>query len=321
MPLAEIVSTSGLPVIDPASEPARAIYGVMLWVLVIAAAIFLIMGSLIVIAMVRFRRRAGEKPEQTYGSESHEIAWMVGPILVVIWLGFISAKLILTINTMPRADPQDQTKADLLVVGHQWWWEVRDLDSSVVTANEIHIPVRKKLRVELRSADVIHCFWVPQLARKLDVIPGWKNHLELSADKPGVYQGFCAEFCGAQHAWMRFLVIAQSPKDYDAWVAEQRKPRPAPATPMAAAGERLFESLSCVECHTMAGTGSDAAIGPNLTKVSTRRLLAGGVLTNTPEHLAQWLKNPQAVKPGCKMPNFKLTDDEVAQLVAYLEGK
>jgi cytochrome c oxidase subunit 2 len=308
-------------VIDPASEPARAIYAVMLWVLVIAAAIFLTMGSLIVVAMVRFRHRPGGAAEQAYGSETHEIAWMVGPILVVIWLGFISAKLILTVNTMPRADPQDKMQADLIVVGHQWWWEVRDLDSKVVTANEIHIPVGKKLRVELRSADVIHCFWVPQLARKLDVIPGWKNHLMLVADKPGVYQGFCAEFCGAQHAWMRFLVIAQSQEDFDAWVAEQRQPRAQPADDVAAAGERIFESRSCIECHAMGGTGSDATIGPNLTKVSTRRLLAGGALTNTPEHLAQWLKDPQAVKPGCKMPDFKLSNEEVAQLVAYLEGK
>ena len=167
---------------------------------------------------------------------------------------------------------------------------------------------------------MIHCFWVPQLARKMDAIPGRDNYVWLEADRPGTYQGRCAEFCGTQHAWMNFKVYAHDADQYERWLAGARVVPPKATGADAVAGEQIFFSQTCVNCHTIEGTAATATIGPNLTHLAERKELGGGVLENTPGNLRRWLKNPQAIKPGCKMPNFNLSDEQVQQLVAFLES-
>ncbi|MEZ4616530.1 MAG: c-type cytochrome [Caldilineaceae bacterium] len=190
-----------------------------------------------------------------------------------------------------------------------------------MTANEIHIPTGQPLLVQLASADVIHDFWVPKLGRKMDAIPGHPNQLWLQADQPGTYLGACAEFCGAQHAWMRLRVIAQSPTDFAAWQQAQRQsPPPPPATDtLASQGAKRFQALTCSNCHAIGGTPAQANAGPNLTHVASRQTLGAGVLENNPANLAQWLTNPQSVKPGNQMPHFQLSAADLQALVAYLE--
>lgn len=307
-----------LPAFDPASPQAQAIHDLFVQVLWISAAIFAIVSGLILIAISRGQRRAS-LPDQNFGNEKAEIAWMVGPIIIVLWLAAVSAKLVLTINAVPKADPPGGSDAEITVTGHQWWWQVNYADSDIVAANEIHIPVGKKLRVRLESADVIHCFWVPQLTRKMDMIPGRENFVWLEASEPGEYQGRCAEFCGDQHAWMEFKVFAYTPANYERWQAGHEIATPKPVATAASAGHRLFMSMTCCECHAISGTAAVAGYAPDLTHLASRTKIGGGVLANNPENLRRWLANPQEVKPGCKMPNFKLNSEQLDQLVAYLE--
>ncbi len=311
---------SSVPVLEPESPQAEAMYHLLLVVVLISAVIFTIVTLLIVIALWRGRARA-DLPQQNFGSHKAEIFWMVGPVIIVLWIAAISGKLILTMNAAPLAHPPRDEVADreLTVIGHQWWWEVQYSDLSTIAANEIHIPVGKKIRVKLQSADVVHCFWVPQLARKMDVIPGRDNYIWLQADRAGVFQGRCAEFCGTQHAWMNFKVYALSEADYERWQAGQKVDVLDLQEPDALAGKKLFFEQTCSNCHTIEGTHAAATIGPDLTKLALRKELGGGVIGNTRENLALWMKNPQAIKPGCKMPNFNFTDSEVEQLVSYLE--
>lgn len=315
--------SSTVPVFDPASPQAEAIRDLFLQVLLISAGIFLIVAGLICLALWKFRART-QLPDQDFGSHRKEIAWLVAPVIIVLWIGAISAKLILTLNAVPplyangNANP-DGDGVDLIVTGHQWWWEVEYPDAGMVSANEIHIPTGKKLRVKLQSADVIHCFWVAQLARKMDAIPGRENYVWLEASRTGVYQGRCAEYCGTQHAWMNFQVVAHTPDDYEQWKTRHQGVPTPPGEAAASSGKKLFMQLTCSQCHTIAGTEAAGTYAPNLTHLASRRELGAGVIANSTENLRTWLRNPQALKPGCKMPNFKLSDEHLDQLVAYLE--
>ncbi|HEY8744719.1 MAG TPA: c-type cytochrome, partial [Chloroflexota bacterium] len=172
----------------------------------------------------------------------------------------------------------------------------------------------------LQSVDVVHSFWLPQLAGKVDVIPGQLNYIWLEADRPGQYSGQCAEFCGTAHAWMKIIAIAQSPADYTAWLQQQQLPAQQPAAGDAAAGYQLFMNGTCRNCHAISGSPADADIGPNLTHFASQSVLAGGELTNTPANLKRWLTAPQAIKPGNHMPNFDLSSQQVNLLTAYLES-
>lgn len=309
------------PVLQPESPQAQAIFDLFMWVLLISAIIFVIVTGLIVIALWRGRAKT-DLPVQDFGSHRSEIYWMVGPVIIVIWLAAITAKLVLTTNAVPLAHPPRDEKADeeITVIGHQWWWEVRYNGTNITAANEVHIPVGKKIRVKLESADVIHCFWVAQLARKMDVVPGRENYIWLEASKTGVFQGRCAEYCGTQHAWMDFQVYVWEEEELAKWKAAQEVVPPSPTEADAVAGEKIFFEQTCQNCHTIAGTAAEASIGPDLTYVSRRNILAGGAIENSTENLRTWMKNPQAIKPGCKMPNFNFSDTEVRQIVAYLES-
>lgn len=314
------------PVLAPESPAAQSIFDLGVRVAVISGVIFVTMVFLIALAGYRFRASRRPEATQSYGSHRSEIFWMIGPILVVLWLAAISAKLVLAINAVPEAHPEAASDTpegphgprDLVVIGHQWWWEIQYPHDGITTANEIHIPIGRKLRVQVDSADVVHSFWVPQLARKIDAIPGRTNHVWLEADRPGTYQGFCAEFCGTQHAWMRFKVFAHEVEEYEAWIAAMKQPIAPGSSAQAALGATLFRSLACIECHTLEGTGSTAANGPDLTRLDQRTILAGGAVKNTPANLAAWLRNPNTFKPGSKMPDFNLTDDQIAALIAYI---
>jgi len=298
----------------PASQQAQSIYDLFQIVMVIAAVILLIVTGLVVTAAIRFRRRPGDAlPRQDFGNHRLETLWTVIPFLIV------TAMFVLTVRTMRQVDPHPiDRKPDLEIEAHQWWWEFRYPGAGVVTANELHIPVNKNLYYRLTSGDVVHDFWVPQLGQKIDAVPNHPNYAWISADAPGTYLGTCAEYCGAEHAWMRIRVIAQSPEDFAAWVKDQRQPAVSPSG-MGIAGRGLFLGLPCMNCHTIAGTSAQGTVGPNLTHLASRQTLAAGVFDNTSKNLARWLADPQKFKPGCHMPNLNLKPNEIKVLTAYLE--
>jgi cytochrome c oxidase subunit 2 len=241
-----------------------------------------------------------------------ELTWTAIPLLIVALL------FVLTMHTMALVDPPPAAKPDLIVTGHQFWWEARYPDSGAIVANEIHIPIGKPIAVELGSNDVLHEFWVVELTRKIIAIPGQKTHLWMQADRPGNYVGVCSEFCGTQHAWMRFTVVAEDPEKFAAWQAAQLQPAPAPANDAATKGLALFESMTCRNCHAIQGVaGAEGRVAPDLTHLAGRQFLAGGVTENNPEQLRRWLANPQEVKPGVLMPNYNFNHEQLDQLVAY----
>jgi cytochrome c oxidase subunit 2 len=211
------------------------------------------------------------------------------------------------------------------VTANQWWWDLRydDADPSKVisTANELHVPVGRPVLLTLQSNDVIHSFWVPNLAGKKDLIPGRSAQMQFRADRAGVYRGQCAEFCGAQHAWMAFLVIAEEPAQYEAWAERQRASAQAPGSDgLRTRGEQLFLAGTCPMCHAIGGTDASARRAPDLTHVGGRRTLAAGALGNDASQLAAWIADPQRFKPGVNMPGHASPAEDLRALVAYLEG-
>ena len=249
-----------------------------------------------------------------------EVAWTVGPALVLLAIAVPTIST--TFRSQPATAPADAL--EVKVMAHQWWWELRYPSLGIVTANEMHLPVERPVRILLDSADVIHSFWVPQLGGKRDVIPGHTNSITLVAHTPGVYLGQCGEFCGLSHANMRFRVFVETPEEFDAWSVRQSAPPPTPGRPVGTAtaveaGARLYATSACVTCHAITGV-STQRVGPDLTHFGSRTTLAGALLENTPQNLALWLRDPAAVKPGAQMPELGLAHEQVTELVAYLES-
>ncbi len=303
-----------IKVLNPQSPQARAIYDLGVTSSVIFACIFVIVGGMILFAVMRYRWREGEPdPRQVAGNRTVELVWTIIPCLIVIALFFLSSR------TMGVADPPPPPEPDIIVTGHQWWWEARYPKSGVVTANEIHIPAGQPISVRLETADVLHEFWVPQLGRKMTTVPGHPNHIWIQSDEPATYLGVCSEFCGTQHAWMHFLIVAEPPDQFQAWEKTQLMPASAPPNDSAARGLALFQQMSCMNCHAINGTAANAGVGPDLTHLASRRRLGAGIVENTPANLRRWLADPQQVKPGVKMPDFKFTDPQVNELVDYFE--
>jgi cytochrome c oxidase subunit 2 len=205
---------------------------------------------------------------------------------------------------------------EITLTGHRWWWEARYRDFT--TANELHIPVATPVLIRLEADDVIHSFWVPNLAGKKDLIPGRHAALTLQADRPGVYRGQCAEFCGLQHAKMALLVIAEPVEQYAAWAAGQAKPAAEPRDALARRGRALFTDRECANCHAIRGTSAQARKAPDLTHVASRATLAAGTVPNSTGYLAGWMIDPQAIKPGALMPATRMGADELQALLAYL---
>jgi cytochrome c oxidase subunit II len=304
------------PSFSPHSAETQSIAAVFLLVLAIAAVVLIVVVAGVCYSIVRFRSRGSDsEPRQIFGSRNLEILWTVVPLAI------LSGLFIVTVRAMARIDaPQDSIQSpDLVVTAHQWWWEAR-YPNGVLTTWDIHIPAAHRLRARIESADVIHDFWVPELARKMDAVPGRWGYIWLEADTPGDYAGTCSEFCGAQHAWMHFRVIADSQPDFDAWLARQAQPSPAPQEGIALEGERLFQSKKCADCHTVSATARSSGKGPSLAHLAGRASLGGGITPNTPESLTLWITDPQAAKPGNRMPATPLAAEETRALVAYLES-
>jgi len=306
---------TGIVTLNPVSPEAAAISHLFVAILIILGGIFLLVTVLVLYAIARYRDRPGApEAKQVFGSRRLEIAWTVAPVLLLTLIG------VFMIRAIEASDPPiEDRKPDLRVVGHQWWWEIAYPKSGAVTANEIHIPVGKSLLVEVDSADVIHDFWVPELGRKIDAIPGHVNYVWISADRPGVYQGVCAEFCGAEHTWMRMIVVAEGEGDFDAWQRAQLATPAMPSDGEAARGLTILKDQTCLNCHAISGLAGNQTVGPDLSHIASRRILAAGAVANSPENLFRWLKNPASIKPESHMPNFQLSDEKVRALVAYME--
>jgi cytochrome c oxidase subunit II len=304
---------------DPISPLAQASVDLFNLSLAISTVIVLFVAGLVLYMIPRFRSRGSGEPRQDFGNRKLEIAWTIVPfVLLAIVLGFALPSMgQQEVETSKAGGPSLQP--DVVVTGRQWWWEVRYPASGVAAANEIHLPVGKRILVELVGGDVIHDLWIPQLGPKMDAVPGQPNWLWLQAQQPGTYQGVCAEYCGTEHAWMLVRAIAMAPAEYTAWLTANTQPATAPTGGNAARGAQLFTQRTCISCHAIAGTAAQALAGPNLTHVASRQILAAGVLENNPENMARWLRNPQEVKPGNHMPNVRLSEDEVRDLTAYME--
>jgi cytochrome c oxidase subunit 2 len=306
----------------PASTPAKSIFGLSLFVLAVAGAIFLVVFILLLYSVVKFRRRKnddGSEPPQVYGSNQVELAWTVIPVLIVMALFMATARVIASV----QKTVVPENAVEVLAIGHQFWWEYRYPALGVVTANELHLPVSDDNHptptfIKLFSADTDHSFWVPRLAGKTDLIPNHPNSMWIDPHQPGVYLGQCAQYCGTQHAKMLLRVYVQPRADFDRWIQEQRQQ--ATVSDAASQGQRIFETTACMNCHTVAGTAANGRFGPDLTHLMSRDTIAAGVATNTPQNLRQWIRNPDAIKPGSLMPAMQLSDQELDALTAYLEA-
>ena len=314
----EFVQTPSI--FEPVSTPAEAIFELSTLVFGITGGIFVVVFGILTYSVVRFRARpgdAGHEPPQVYGSTPIELAWTVLPLLIVFVLFLITFR---DIAALEKKEPPPGSVV-VTVVGHQWWWEYRYDDLGIITANELHIPVSDPANptptfFKLESQDVIHSFWVPRLGGKIDVIPNRRNFLWFEPRKEGMYVGQCAEYCGTQHANMRIRVYVHSQADFQKWVADQRKP--AAENPAVKEGRDLFLSTSCINCHRVDGTVADGRFGPDLTHLMSRDTIGSCVAPNTPENLRAWVKDPDTLKPGCLMPDMKLTASELDKVVAYL---
>jgi cytochrome c oxidase subunit II len=305
--------------LDPHSHQAREIATLWWGMLAAASVVFLGAVALLLLGAVRRTRPGlpllGEREGAFIGLVV--IFGMGIPVVVLVALFAIANRVVLPDTDAPKAST---TRMTIRVIGHQWFWEVRYPGSTAVTANEIHIPVRTRVNVVAETHDVIHSFWVPQLNRKIDMVPGHPNRVLLYADQPGRFRGQCAEFCGLQHAHMALSVYADSPDRFRAWLAGQARPRTAPRTPAARTGERVFLSKQCASCHAIRGTPAKGRVGPDLTHLRSRATLAALTIPNRRVDLDHWIHDPQDIKPGANMPALKLTPAEFRSVLDYLES-
>jgi cytochrome c oxidase subunit II len=300
----------------PESTPADSIFHLSLFVLAITGGIFVVVAGLLTWALIRYRARGDDtsEPPQIYGSTQVELAWTVVPILIVVVLFLTTARIIFAIQDAPKP----KSALDVTVVGHQFWWEFRYPKLGIVTANELHVPVGSATFLHLLSADVMHSFWVPQLAGKTDVIPNHPNETWIEPQRTGLYLGQCAQFCGIEHAKMLLRVYVDTPAQFAAWVKDQQQA--GIQDPQVAAGRQIFETHACTNCHAIAGTAAAGRFGPDLTHLASRATIASGAVPNTPANLREWIKDPDHFKEGVLMPAMQLNDSDIDELVAYLDS-
>jgi cytochrome c oxidase subunit II len=304
----------------PASGHAQSLFDLSMFVLAVTGAIFFVVFGLLATALVKFSRKETDldgEPPQVYGSTQIELAWTIIPCLIVLVLFLTTARVIHAVQDAPKP----AGAVDVIVVGHQFWWEFRYPALGVVTANELHIPVSDPARprptyITLLSADTDHSFWIPELGGKTDLIPNRENRMWLDPHRPGVFLGQCSQYCGTQHGKMLLRVVVDSAEDFDAWVRGQQQP--AAREEQAAGGRRVFETTACINCHTVAGTVADGRFGPDLTHLMSRSTIASGAAENTPVNLRRWIEAPDAIKPGALMPAMKVADADLDALVAYM---
>jgi cytochrome c oxidase subunit II len=298
---------------DPVTPQGLSISNLFVLELIISGLLMALVIIWLGVSLVRFRARPGDttEPPQVHGHRNLELIWTVTPALV---LAMVFVLVIQTMRTVDAAEPGAQP---LRVIGHQWWWEYDYPSAQVIAANELHVPVGSPLQISLESIDVIHSFHVPQFGWMQDTVPGKTNQMSVLVNRPGVYDGACNQYCGLQHAWMRIRVIAEPADQFNAWVQQQSQP----VTPAGTRGEQVFLQNTCVACHSIRGLQATANVGPDLTHFGSRTTLGTGVVDNTPVSLQQWIRNPQALKPGVLMPAFQnLSDSDLTALVDYLES-
>lgn len=319
--LAVLVASCGQGGLDPAGPEAARIQDVTM-VLTITAAVV----TAVVVATWIWAIVSPGSPDLSDANPDHpdetatERRFVIGGGIVLPAV-VLAALFVLGVWTMSR--PTQQGALEVEVVGHQFWWELIYLDGPGVparfeTANELHVPVGTDVTVHVRSDDVIHSFWIPQLAGKVDLVPGRVNEISFSADEPGTYDGYCAEFCGIQHAWMKFEVVAMEPDAFAEWAANEAAPAAAPTTTAQQQGREVFTSASCVGCHAIRGVAERGQLGPDLTHLAARDEIGSGVLGLDEDNLSAWIVNAQRIKGGSKMPPQDLPADDLDALVAYL---
>lgn len=293
--------------------PSSARLAALWWSLfAMAVIVFVVVMGLLVVALV-LRRGTDVRPRRG-GERTVVLAGVVIPLIIL--LGVYGG----TLHVMQaEQNPPRPARLTVEVTGHDWWWEVRYPQSGLVTANEIHVPVGQAVDVRVRTVDVIHSFWVPSITYKQDMIPGKDNHLWLQADRAGVYRGQCAEYCGAEHAGMAFLVIAEPPAQFQAWLTQESAGPGEPSSALARRGQQVFQQVSCAACHAIQGTTAQGILGPDLTHFGSRRTLGAGVAPNDPGWLGGWIANSQTIKPGNLMPPQPLAPTDLRALIAYLE--
>jgi cytochrome c oxidase subunit 2 len=318
--VASFFDQSSTSLFAPEATPARSVFGLSMLVLAICTTIFLVVAGLLLYVIIRYRHRpsdADREPAQIYGSTQVELSWTVIPILIVVVLFLATARVIFVTENAIRP----QSALNVVVIGHQFWWEFRYPKLGIVTANELHVPISDPNHptptyLTMSSADTDHSFWVPRLAGKMDVIPNKVNVMWIDPDKAGLYLGQCAQYCGTQHAKMLIRVYADTQADFDAWVAEQK--RTAMQNASAAEGRAVFERNACVNCHTVSGTTAHGTFGPDLSHVASRATIASGAVSTTAENVHAFVEDPAHFKPGVLMPAMHLNDHDLDAVTQYL---
>jgi cytochrome c oxidase subunit II len=306
-------------VLNPQGPVARSIAHLS-WVLfALSGIVYALVLAAALWAIGRRRRESDDSPQTTRALTRTVTgaAVLTAVILVVLALASVTAERGLT-------QPSGRGAVEVDVIGHQWWWDFqyRDVTPSdtVASPNELHIPVGVPVVLRVMSKDVIHTFWVPNLHGKRDLVPGQVTYTWIQADTPGVYRGQCAEFCGYQHAHMSFLVVAQPMDEFLKWIQHQRQPAPEPVSAEQQRGRDLFMGSTCVTCHTIRGTAAGSRVGPELTHVASRQTIAAGTLPNTREHLGEWIRNSQAIKPGNRMPPSPFAPEQLPAVLSYIRS-
>jgi cytochrome c oxidase subunit 2 len=298
--------------LDAAGHEARVVASLWWWMLGTAVVVYLVVGGLVLVTVVRRHRQAEPQADR-----SGWFLWWGGLIVPSMVLAGLAIATVAVTVDVRRAGVSE---LDVDVTAHDWWWEVRYPGNSLRTSNVVHLPVDRTSVLHLRSDDVVHSLWIPQLAGKLDVVPGQTNVLRLTPTRLGTYLGECAEFCGIQHANMRFTVVVETSAAFEAWVRGPASPTPTPGSDEAA-GQSVFVREACAGCHTIEGTSARGTRGPDLTDFAARDHIAAGTVANTPENLRAWIRDPDAIKPGVLMPGFDLDPADLHDLVAYLESR
>ncbi len=303
--------------LQPASPQAASIHSLWILMLIVSTVVFVVTLAFVAAALVRGSRRASDA-----GGDAPSLARGVSlgtalTVLVLFGLLFASVRVGRRVASLQAA-----SAVSVNVVGHQWWWEIEYEDSQpdrrVVTANELHIPVGRPVVLKVTSRDVIHSFWAPNLQGKRDLIPGYTTAIWLSAERAGTFRGQCAEFCGMQHAHMAFDIVAEPEREFDRWLAAMRQPSSVPQGRDHQRGRDVFMQSRCAVCHTISGTEAHGQAGPDLTHVGSRSTIGAGTLANTPDQMALWIRDPQAVKPGNQMPANPLAEADLRAVVSYL---
>ncbi len=331
---AEDAPQDALDPAGPVAEKADQLWDITF---LIAVAVFVVVEGLLVFALVKFRHKPGREAKQFHGNTKVEVLLTAVPALILLGLA------VPTVTTIMQQAEKPENALEVTLIAHQFWWEYHYPELGIVGANELHIPTEKDVYISLVGAttdpvtgdnEVIHSYWVPRLSGTQDIIPGRTNTMRLNADRPGTYKGQCKEFCGLGHAYMRLEVVAETPEDFEEWAAAQQETHEAPEAGSAGEGAELFASgteggsfpngPACASCHavdanlTEEGGVPQPATGPNLAHFAGRQTFAGALFENNEENLRAWLADPPGVKPGARMPDLGLTEDQISDLVAYL---